>query len=100
MNVVYKRSLTKPLFYSLHAEDKLTLGEIRKLKISKREIERILKRPEAIDRSEKPVLIAMGELTKTVSLCVVYKRVTGGVKVITFYPAERGRYERKILQRG
>lgn len=88
------------IVYSLHAQEKLFSREAKKLEITKGRIERVLRRPEAIDKSEKPVLIKIGELNKTLSLCVVYKKVKEGVKVITFYPAERGRYERKILQRG
>lgn len=86
--------------YSLHAEEKLGFSEIKRLKVTKEKIERALRHPEAIDRSEKPVLIAIGELNIKLSLCVVYKRIKEGLKIITFYPAERGRYEHKILQRG
>lgn len=86
--------------YSLHAEEKLVSSEARKLRITKAKIERVIGKPDAIDSSEKPVLIAIGKLTRELSLNAVYKRIEGGIKVITFYPAGRGRYERKILQRG
>lgn len=87
------------IVYSLHAEEKLGFSEIKKSRVTKKKIEKVLKHPEAIDRSEKPVLIAVGKLNTKLSLCVVYKRIKEGLKIITFYPAERGRYEHKILQR-
>jgi len=59
-----------------------------------------LRNPTCIDTSDDPELMAIGELTRTLSLCVVYRFVEGGIRVITFFPAQRGRYERKILSRG
>lgn len=88
------------IVYSLHAEEKLGLAEIKKLKINKRQIEETARHPEVVDNSEKPVLIAVGKLSDKLSLCVAYRRTREGVRVITFWPAERGRYERKVLQRG
>lgn len=85
--------------YTVHAEDKLTWPEIIKLGINKRKIEKAVKMTSVVDKSELPVIIAVGELTKELSLCVAYRKVGRKVKVITFYPAERGRYESKILQR-
>lgn len=83
--------------YTIHAEEKLTLPRVRKLRISKKRIERVIEKPIAVDISEQPVVIAIGNLTKTLSLCVVCRRIEGIIRIITFYPAEKGRYERKIL---
>mgnify|MGYP001579818333 CR=1 FL=1 len=83
--------------YTIHAEEKLTLPRVRKLRISKKRIERVIEKPIVVDASEQPVLIAIGNLTKALSLCVVYRRIEEIIRVITFYPAEKGRYERKIL---
>ena len=86
--------------YTKHVEEKLLLPEIRKLEISKDKIEQVLGKPEVVDKSEKPVFIAIGELSKELSLSVVYKKIKKGLKVIIFYHAESGRYEHKVLQRG
>lgn len=83
--------------YTLHAKDKLNLPEIKKLKIDKRRIEKVIEKPVAVDKSEPPVIIAIGVLSKALSLCVAYKIVKEEIRIITFYPAEKGRYERKIL---
>ena len=87
------------IVYTAHAEKKLKLPEIVRLKIGKRKLEEVIKEPSVVDRSELPVIIAIGELTGKLSLCVAYKKVDRKLRVITFYPAEKGRYERKILQR-
>lgn len=83
--------------YTIHAKEKLTLPRVRKLKISKKRIERVIEKPIKVDTSEQPVLIAIGNLTNTLSLCVVYRKIEEVIRIITFYPAEKGRYERKIL---
>ena len=92
--------------YTIHAKNKLKLPEIKKLGINKKIIQKTIEKPTTIDRSEEPVLIAIGNLTKTLSLNVVYKqsfslntKVETGTRIITFWPSEKGRYERKVLSR-
>lgn len=82
--------------YTIHAKQKLQKREVRGLKISKKSIENVIDKPDAIDTSEESVLIAIGSLTKTLSLSVVYRKVEKGIRMITFYPAEKGRYELKV----
>lgn len=83
--------------YTIHAREKFNLPEIKKLKIRKKNIEKVIENPVAIDKSELPVMIAIGTFSKTLSLCVAYRIVKEGIRIITFYPAEKGRYEPKIL---
>lgn len=83
--------------YTLHSEQKLKFPEIKKLGITKRKIQQALENPLALDKSEDPVYIVIGRLTDKLSLCVAYRRVEEGIRIITFYPAEKGRYESKIL---
>lgn len=83
--------------YTLHAEQKLKFPEIKKLGITKRKIQKVVENPLALDKSEDPVYIVIGRLTDKLSLCVAYRRVERGIRIITFYPAEKGRYESKIL---
>lgn len=85
--------------YTLHTKQKLKLPVYLDLGITKKKIQRIIEHPEAIDKSEDPVYIAIASLTEKLSLCVAYRKiqVSGIIRIITFYPAEKGRYERKIL---
>jgi hypothetical protein len=83
--------------YTIHANEKLKRSEIRKLKINRKTIENVVEKPNTINKSDEPVIIAIDSLTRTLSLCVVYRKVEEKIRIITFYPAEKGRYERKIL---
>lgn len=86
--------------YTFHAEQKFKLPEINKLGITKRKIQKVVENPLALDKSEDPVYIVIGKLTDRLSLCVAYRKVEEGIRIITFYPAEKGRYESKILPGG
>lgn len=88
----------KGYIYTLHAKEKLKSEEARKLGITKRDIQRTIENPGVVDTSEEPVYIAISSFTETLSLCVAYRKVERAVRIITFYPAQKGRYERKILQ--
>ena len=83
--------------YTVHAKQKLKLPEVKKIGINKKLIEKTVEKPKVIDKLEEPVLIATGKLTKKLSLNVVYRKVEAGTRIITFWPAEKGRYERKVL---
>ena len=84
--------------YTLHVEDKLKWPEIVKLNINKKKIEEVIVKPIVVDKSEYPVIIGVGRLTAKLSLCVAYRKIGRSWRIITFYPVEKGRYERKILQ--
>lgn len=61
--------------------------------ISKKEIKNVVLIPEHIDIiSDQPNRIASKEFDATHVLRVVYKIEDDIIKVITFYPAEKGRY--------
>lgn len=84
--------------YTVHAEQKLKLPLSIKLGITRKKIQNIVKKPKVLDKSDDPVYIAISDLNETLSLCVAYRTKDDGIiRVITFYPAEKGRYERKIL---
>ena len=87
----------KKYYYTIHAKEKLKEPASKKLGITRKLIEKTIENPSAKDLSEKPVIIAIGNLTETLSLCAVYRKVKKVIRIITFYPAEKGRYERKIL---
>lgn len=83
--------------YTIHASLKLKKSVYKKLGITKKKIQDTIEKPKVLDRSENPVLIAINDLDENLSLCVPYRKIGGIIRVITFYPAEKGRYERKIL---
>lgn len=86
-----------PTVYTKHAVDKLKTSESRKFKITKKKIESILKAPIAQQILPTGLIRSVGALKKEYSLCVVYKFEDDIIRVITFFPTEKGRYESKIL---
>ena len=86
------------IVYTKHAQTKLREEDAVKLSISKKKIADVLNTPITTDTSRFPH-IKVGKLRKDLSLCVIYKLENDTMIVITFYPAEKGRYESKILSR-
>ncbi len=84
--------------YTKHIYDKLKLPEIMKLKISLNTITNVLNSPNIVDKSIEPHQ-SVGEISKTLSLSVIWKIEGDIITAITFYPSKKGRYESKILRR-
>ena len=78
--------------FTKHVLDKLKEKEPNKLGITKSKLKAVVSKPKEIQVAGL-VKRAVGFLDKEHSLCVIYKIEKGMVKVITFYPAEEGRYE-------
>jgi hypothetical protein len=87
------------LKFSKHAKEKLDDSTSKRWGISANIIKKILDKPDLIDNSEYPILMAVGRLRVNLSLCIVYKFTEKDLRIITFFPAKRGRYEGKILSR-
>jgi uncharacterized DUF497 family protein len=85
------------LKFSKHAREKLDDSTSKRLGITANIIKTVLDKPDLIDNSEYPVLMAVGRLKSNLSLCIVYKFTERDLRIITFFPAKRGRYEGKIL---
>lgn len=61
--------------------------------LTKNDVTQVVKNPDHIDKvSDYPKIIASREFDKTHILRVVYKLEDDIIKVITFYPAAKGRY--------
>lgn len=84
--------------YTKHIYDKLKLKEIIELKINLETIAKVLKNPTVVDKTIEPHQ-SVGEISKTLSLSVIWRTEGDIIKVITFYPARKGRYESKVLRR-
>lgn len=89
--------MTKIVF-TIHAKEKLLSVEAKLLKITQKKITDILKSPLVVNKRVNPHK-NIGNFNDQLSLVVIWKTENDIIKVITFYPAEKGRYESKILQR-
>lgn len=83
------------IVFTKHAEEKLQEEEPKLLEITKKKIIYVLKRPVIINKTINPHR-SIGTLNDELSLVVIWKIENTTIKVVTFYPAERGRYEGKI----
>lgn len=86
------------IVYTKHAIDKFQDKEVIKLGIRREHVNRVLKNPLAEDKNIIPHQ-SVGKFSDELSLSVIWKVEKSVIIVITFYPAGKGRYESKILQR-
>ena len=80
--------------YTKHASiDKFTVFRKHKFFVTKKLIEKVILKPEHEDKnSDSPKIIASKSIDAKHVLRVVYKKEGDIITVITFYPAEKGRY--------
>ena len=80
--------------YTKHAAvDKFNMLKKHKFHVNKNTIEKVIKDPDHEDRkSDQPKIIASKDIDQKHVLRVVYKREGDIMTIITFYPAEKGRY--------
>lgn len=83
----------KIIFTSHAIKDKFPKLSKHNFKLTKKDIESVINNPEHTDKiSDHPKIIVSKEFDEKHILRVVYKVENGIIKVITFYPAEKGRY--------
>ncbi len=82
------------IVFSKHAQiDKFAMLRKHNFHLTQADVIAVIKHPMHIDKeSDHPKIIASAGLDKTHILRVVYKIEHGIIKIITFYPAEKGRY--------
>ncbi len=83
--------------YTRHAEAKLKEIEPFLLKITKGKILKVVSHPIFVYHKVGNQFLAIGKLDRGRSLCVVYNEENNDRKIVTFFPAKKGRYESKIL---
>lgn len=79
---------------SKHAkEDKFVILAKHNFHLSEKDVLEVVNNPDHEDKvSDQPNVIASKTLDETHILRVVHRKDGGIIKVITFYPAEKGRY--------
>lgn len=82
------------IVYTKHAAvEKFDMLKKHKFTVNKKFIESVIKNPDHKDaESDKPKIIASKDIDQKHVLRVVYKREDDIITIITFYPAEKGRY--------
>ncbi len=78
-----------------HAKYKFEVLKRHKFLISENQVLKTIEKPDLIDKSRYPLLIAQRKIDKNYVLRVVYKQEFDVIKVITFYPGRRKQYEKQ-----
>jgi hypothetical protein len=81
------------VLYTEHADFKFRVLRQHGLIISKEQIESVIREPERVTVGKRGRLIAHKPISQTHLIRVIYEQQGDEVKIITFYPARRERYE-------
>lgn len=82
------------IHFTKHANEKFKLLRQHGVRVAKRHVTLALQRPDLIDRSRLPLLIAQIGFDADHVLRVVYRQEGNKKIVITFYPGRRKQYEK------
>jgi len=81
------------IYFTKHALEKFEILKRHNFYVSKEQVLETITNPEKIDYSRSPLLIAQRKFDATHVFRVVYKKEEGLIKIITFYPGRRKKYE-------
>ncbi len=88
--------MAKKIVYGTRAEDKFEILKRYSFVVSKRQVRETLRSPEKIVRKDLGRKIAQRRISETHVLRVVYEEKQKEIRVVTFYPGRRSRYESSI----
>ncbi|MBE9482336.1 MAG: DUF4258 domain-containing protein [Chloroflexi bacterium] len=81
------------IIFTKHAELKFKDLEEQGFKIVKEQVKNALNMPESIIKVEKGRFIAQRAIDETHLIRVIYEKEEDSIRVITFYPTRRRKYE-------
>ena len=84
------------ILYTEHAQFKFRILKQHGFSITKEQIGDIIRSPEQTVPGRRGCLVAQKQISETHMVRVIYEQQDDGIKVITFYPARRDRYENQI----
>lgn len=82
------------IIFTKHARNKFEVLKRHKFLIAEKQVLKTVEKPDLIDKSRLPLLIAQRKIGRNHVLRVVYKQEFGIIKIITFYPARKKQYEK------
>jgi len=83
------------IVFTKHAKNKFEILKRHKFLITEKQVFETIEKPDLIDKSRLPLLIAQRKIDKNYVLRVVYKKEFDIIKIITFYPGRREQYEKQ-----
>ena len=88
--------MAKKIVYGSHADDKFEILRRHGFVVSKRQVRETLRKPEKVEEGFRGRKIAQRRISEEHVLRVVYEEGRREIRVVTFYPGRRSRYESSI----
>jgi len=88
--------VAKKIVYGSHADEKFEILRRHGLVVSKRQVRETLRRPKKVEERFRKRKIAQRRISEKHVLRVVYEEGQREIRVVTFYPGRRSRYESSI----
>ena len=83
------------IHFTKHAREKFDILRKHEFEVSREQVIETINKPELIDRSRSPLLIAQKQINTNYVLRVVYKKENSNKIIITFYPGRTKQYEQQ-----
>ena len=84
------------IIFTAHAKVKFKILKRHGFEISEKQIRDIVKKPDNKSKGRKDRLIVQGPIDDTHVIRVIVEKEGNNIKIITFYPARRERYENQL----
>ena len=81
------------IIFTHHAVEKFRVLKRHGFVVSRAQVLDAVRKPDRVDYSRLPLIIAQGQIDRTHVLRVVYRVDGDNIKIITFYPGRTKQYE-------
>jgi hypothetical protein len=85
--------VAKKIIYGEHAQEKFDLLRRYGFVVSTQQVRETVQNPEKVEAGYKGRKVAQRSITERHVLRVIYEEGAEGVRIVTFYPGKRSRYE-------
>jgi len=85
--------VAKKIVYGDHAQEKFALLRRHGFMVSRRQVRETVQKPEKVEAGYRGRKVAQRGITERHVLRVVYEEGPEDIRVVTFYPGRRSRYE-------
>jgi hypothetical protein len=88
-----EHGVAKKIVYGDHAQEKFALLRRHGFVVSRRQVRETVQKPEQIEAGYRGRKVAQRRITERHVLRVIYEEGPEDIRVVTFYPGKRSRYE-------
>ena len=88
--------MAKKILYGTHAEEKFEILRRHGFVVSKKQVRETLRKPGKIEQGFRGRKVAQRKISEKHVLRVIYVEGPKEIRVVTFYPGRRSRYESSV----